>query len=86
MRLNAVEAELDECVLDFGGRFQRSSRANILDLSPSGNLREAAANLFGHLRRLDQAGAVRIAVAPIPGEGLGEAINDRLRRAAAPRA
>ena len=85
VRLNASEAEAGESVLDFGGRLQRSSCANILDLSPSGDLREAAANLFGHLRRLDQAGAIRIAVAPIPDEGLGEAINDRLRRAAAPR-
>ena len=85
VRLNAVDAELDESVLDFGGRFPRSSHANTLDLSPSGDLREAAANLFGYLRRLDQAGAVRIAVAPIPGEGIGEAINDRLWRAAAPR-
>lgn len=85
VRLNALGAEVDESVLDFGSRLQRSSCANILDLSPSCDLREAAANLFGYLRRLDQAGAGRIAVAPIPNEGLGEAINDRLRRAAAPR-
>lgn len=56
-----------------------------LNLSPSGDLAEAASNLFGHLRRLDATGAAAIAVAAIPEEGLGEAINDRLRRAAAPR-
>ena len=47
---------------------------------------EAAANLFSHLRALDAVGAATIAVVPIPHEGLGEAINDRLQRAAAPRA
>ena len=46
---------------------------------------EAAANLFGHLHRLDNIGAQKIAVSPIPDHGLGLAINDRLRRAAAPR-
>lgn len=56
-----------------------------LNLSPSGDLTEAAANLFGHLHRLDAMGAARIAVSPIPEHGLGRAINDRLRRAAAPR-
>jgi len=55
------------------------------NLSASGDLREAAANLFAHLRMLDALGAESIAVAPIPNQGLGEAINDRLRRAAAPR-
>ncbi len=57
-----------------------------LNLSPSGDLREAAATLFDHLRTLDAGGAARIAVAPIPMKGLGVAINDRLRRAVAPRA
>ena len=52
---------------------------------PSGNLREAAANLFSYLQRLDSSGARTIAVEPIPDTGLGEAINDRLSRAAAPR-
>ena len=56
-----------------------------LNLSPSGDLVEAAANLFSHLRALDASGARAIAVMPIPNEGLGEAINDRLARAAAPR-
>lgn len=56
-----------------------------LNLSPGGSLIEAAANLFAHLRALDAAGAPVIAVAPIPDTGPGEAINDRLRRAAAER-
>jgi L-threonylcarbamoyladenylate synthase len=58
--------------------------AGDLNLSPGGDLTEAAANLFHHLRALDQAGR-RIAVAPVPERGLGRAINDRLARAAAPR-
>jgi L-threonylcarbamoyladenylate synthase len=56
-----------------------------LNLSPSGDLHEAARNLFSMLHELDASGATMIAVAPIPETGLGEAINDRLRRAAAPR-
>ena len=55
------------------------------NLSPSGDLAEAAAALFAALRELDRTGAATIAVMPIPEHGLGEAINDRLRRAAAPR-
>jgi L-threonylcarbamoyladenylate synthase len=55
------------------------------NLSASGNLREAARNLFSMLHALDREGAQMIAVAPIPHNGLGEAINDRLQRAAAPR-
>jgi L-threonylcarbamoyladenylate synthase len=54
----------------------------MLNLSQGGDLVEAAANLFRHLRELDARGATQIAVMPIPNEGLGEAINDRLRRAA----
>jgi L-threonylcarbamoyladenylate synthase len=53
-----------------------------MNLSARSNLAEAAANLFGYLRMLDTANARAIAVMPIPEEGLGEAINDRLRRAA----
>jgi L-threonylcarbamoyladenylate synthase len=53
-----------------------------MNLSANGDLNEAAANLFGYLRSLDAKGAKTIAVMPIPNEGLGEAINDRLRRAA----
>jgi len=55
----------------------------VLNLSARSDLIEAAANLFSHLRALDHAGADAIAVMPIPHDGLGEAINDRLRRAAA---
>jgi L-threonylcarbamoyladenylate synthase len=55
-----------------------------LNLSPTANLHEAARNLFAMLHQLDET-ATRIAVAPIPRHGLGEAINDRLHRAAAPR-
>jgi len=80
VRLNALELRPGETGLDFAGRF-----SGALDLSPSGDLEEAAANLFSHLRRLDASGAAAIAVAPIPSQGLGEAINDRLTRAAAPR-
>ena len=59
--------------------------ARALNLSVSGDLVEAAANLFSHLRALDAAGHKSIAVMPIPNDGLGEAINDRLARAAAPK-
>jgi L-threonylcarbamoyladenylate synthase len=79
LRLNATSLEPDEAGLDFGGRFVPST--HVLDLSPRGNLVEAAAHLFAYLRMLDERHA-KIAVAPIPQEGLGEAINDRLARAA----
>ena len=78
VRLNAVEAEPGEVLLGFG------SVDGDLNLSPSGDLSEAAANLFDHLHQLDRTGKP-IAVAPIPDHGLGRAINDRLARAAAPR-
>ena len=55
----------------------------VMNLSPSGDLVEAASHLFGYLRALDAVGAAGIAVMPVPNHGLGEAINDRLRRAAA---
>ena len=57
----------------------------MLNLSPSGDLVEAATNLFSDLRTLDRSDVATIAVMPVPHEGLGEAINDRLARAAAPR-
>lgn len=79
VRLNATQAEPGEILLGFG------PVAGDLSLSPSGDLREAAACLFARLHELDARGAERIAVAPIPDHGLGCAINDRLRRAAAPR-
>lgn len=79
LRLNADAPNTDEVMLGFG------AVAGALNLSPSGDLNEAAANLFAFLRALDARGAACIAVAPIPPDGLGEAINDRLARAAAPR-
>lgn len=84
LRLNAETWEPDEAVLAFGPIAERPSRATI-NLSPSGDLIEAAANLFAALRKLDASGAGTIAVTPVPTRGLGEAINDRLARAAAPR-
>ena len=86
LRLCAVEARADEAALDFGGQLRESAAGARLDLSPAGDLVEAASHLFSYLRALDAGGAARIAVAPIPAYGLGAAINDRLRRAAAPRA
>jgi len=85
VRLNADALWEGEAGLDFGGRFA-GAPAKVLDLSPEGDLAEAAANLFTMLRALDASGVAHIAVAGIPDEDLGEAINDRLRRAAAPRA
>jgi len=85
LRLSAHEAAPGEAALDFGGALAASAASARLDLSPAGDLDEAAANLFAHLRALDATGAPTIAVAPIPNRGLGAAINDRLRRAAAPR-
>ncbi len=79
LRLNAERAEPGEVLLGFG------TVDAPLNLSQAGDLTEAAANLFAHLHRLDREGATRIAVSPIPDHGLGRAINDRLRRAAAPR-
>ncbi|MDK3017236.1 L-threonylcarbamoyladenylate synthase [Pseudodonghicola flavimaris] len=78
VRLNAEAPGPGELFLGFG------TRDGDLNLSPGGDLAEAAAHLFGYLHRLDARGAP-IAVAPIPETGLGAAINDRLRRAAAPR-
>jgi L-threonylcarbamoyladenylate synthase len=87
LRLDAQSVEPGEALLAFGlARLPGIERAHlVLNLSPRGDLVEAAANLFSHLRALDAAGATAIAVMPIPTEGLGDAINDRLRRAAAPR-
>jgi len=85
LRLDARSLQADEAALDFAGALADAGAAAWLDLSPSGDLDEAAAHLFAYLRALDDRGAARIAVAPIPERGLGAAINDRLRRAAAPR-
>lgn len=81
IRLDALEVGPDEALLAFGAIAPEGARAT-LNLSPTGDLAEAARNLFAMLRRLDASGATRIAVVPIPGEGLGEAIRDRLARAA----
>ena len=85
LRLGAATTSAEEAALDFGGSLKRGASGARLDLSPSGDLVEAASHLFSYLRALDAAGAARIAVASIPEHGLGAAINDRLRRAAAPR-
>jgi L-threonylcarbamoyladenylate synthase len=85
IRLEAARAEPDEAALDFAGALVGGAALARLDLSPSGDLVEAASNLFAHLRALDASGARTIAAAPIPHRGLGAAVNDRLRRAEAPR-
>ncbi len=87
LRLAACEVRDGEALLAFGPATLPGARnaCAVCNLSASGDLVEAAANLFAHLRALDAAGATTIAVMPVPNEGLGEAINDRLRRAAAPR-
>ena len=81
LRLSATHASGSEALLAFGPDAPQGAGATI-NLSPSGNLEEAAAKLFAALRELDQTNAAAIAVMPIPGHGLGEAINDRLQRAA----
>lgn len=81
LRLDAEMPLEGESYLAFGA----PAPTHGLTLSASGDLVEAAANLYAHLRALDALGAAAIAVAPIPAHGLGEAIRDRLARAAAPR-
>ena len=83
LRLNCKTAGKDEALLAFGPKAPKES-ATVLNLSAKGDPTEAAANLFAMLRRLDASGAKAIAVMPIPEEGIGRAINDRLRRAAQP--
>lgn len=86
LRLNATDVAQGEALLAFGQPLAAAAQAGVVrNLSPQGDLVEAAANLFAYLRALDTSGATRIAVMPVPERGLGEAINDRLRRAAAPR-
>ena len=84
VRLNADGVAPGEALLAFGlHRLHGEADAvAIMNLSAKCDLAEAAANLFGYLRTLDAKRAHTIAVMPIPNEGLGEAINDRLRRAA----
>ncbi len=86
IRLDAYDVKAGEVLLAFGSDLPPGADpARTINLSLSGNLIEAAANLFAHLRALDALGAETIAVAPIPSTGIGEAIRDRLVRAAAPR-
>ena len=87
LRLDARDVEPGEALLAFGPTLPPGAgqALAIRNLSARGDLIEAAANLFSHLRALDAAGPAAIAAMPIPQDGLGEAINDRLERAAAPR-
>ncbi len=86
LRLDATTVAPGEALLAFGPKTPPGAEpVRTLNLSARGDLIEAAANLFSHLRALDAAGATAIAVMPVRHEGLGEAINDRLSRAAAPR-
>jgi L-threonylcarbamoyladenylate synthase len=87
VRLDATRVQSGEAVLLFGAAsLPGAATARLtLNLSNNGDLVEAAAHLFSYLRQLDASGAATIAVSPIPETGLGEAINDRLRRAAAER-
>ncbi|WGD29934.1 L-threonylcarbamoyladenylate synthase [Ancylobacter sp. WKF20] len=87
VRLDAGDVRPGEALLTFAGARPPGSEGAVAvaDLSPSGDLTEAAASLFALLRVLDASGAAGIAVVTLPGHGLGEAIADRLRRAAAPR-
>ncbi|PYB77248.1 L-threonylcarbamoyladenylate synthase [Rhizobium wuzhouense] len=87
VRLNAAAVAPGEALIAFGnGDIAGAADAKaVFNLSPRGDLAEAASNLFDFLKRADASGATGIAVAPIPDDGLGEAINDRLTRAAAPR-
>ena len=84
VRLNASRIEPGEALLAFGSPYLPGldNTVSVMNLSARGDLAEAASNLFGYLRALDARDARTIAVMPIPDEGLGEAINDRLRRAA----
>jgi L-threonylcarbamoyladenylate synthase len=87
VRFNARDVAPDEALLAFGPAVLPGTgqAAAVMNLSASGDLDEAAANLFGYLRALDARAPRAIAVMPVPEEGLGEAINDRLRRAAVAR-
>ncbi len=86
VRLHAHRVEAGESLLAFGpDMIPGADKTSVMNLSEAGDLVEAAANLFGYLRELDAGGSRAIAVMAIPDEGLGEAINDRLRRAAVPR-
>lgn len=85
VRRNAATPRRGEAYLAFGTAPRAGRDAAILNLSASGDLDEAASNLFAMLQTLDRPEFTAIAVAPIPGRGMGRAINDRLKRAAAAR-
>ncbi|TIS49238.1 MAG: threonylcarbamoyl-AMP synthase [Mesorhizobium sp.] len=87
MRLNVGKIASGEALLAFGRDRAEGwqDAVAVRNLSEAGDLREAATNLFAYMQALDRSGAATIAVEPIPFDGLGEAINDRLARAAAPR-
>lgn len=87
VRLDATHVAPGEVLIRFGGRriAGEDQALLVLDLSETGDLTEAAANLFAFMKRADATGASTLAFAPVPGDGLGEAIRDRLERAAAPR-
>ena len=87
LRLEARDVAPGEALITFAGQVLpgQAQAAGVFDLSPSGDLAEAARELFGLLHRADASGADSIAVAPIPDHGIGTAIIDRLTRAAAPR-
>ncbi len=84
VRLDVIRPQAGEALLAFGPEVPDHA-GPLINLSDTGDLIEAAARLFSALRSLDASGTSSIAVMPIPHEGLGEAINDRLNRAAAPR-
>ncbi|AQS41086.1 MAG: Sua5/YciO/YrdC/YwlC family protein [Candidatus Tokpelaia hoelldobleri] len=88
VRLEVTELHRGEALLAFGAQRAKGyeNAVALLNLSPAGNMEEAASNLFSYLHALDRPDIAAIAVEPIPYTGLGEAINDRLQRAAAPRA
>ena len=82
LRLDAEHVENDEALISFGTKGVDGKPRTARNLSPKGNLEEAARNLFAMMKELDASGARGIAVQPIPSHGLGAAINDRLKRAA----
>lgn len=85
VKLNCTQIEAGAAWLGFGPDIVKENAIASRNLSSSGDLVEAASNLYGYLKEIDTSGAKTICVAPIPESGLGIAINDRLRRAAAPR-
>lgn len=85
LRLDTTACPSGATLLAFGPDRERKQAGFALNLSPKGDLQEAAANLYGHLKALDARSPGVIHVEPVPDTGLGHAINDRLRRAAAPR-